>query len=244
MSGHSKWSTIKRQKGAKDAVRGAVFTKLGNTIAVAARSGTDPETNFSLRLAIDKAKAANMPLANIQRAIDRQKDKDATQLQEILYEGYGPGGVAVMAECMTDNINRTYPDVRLAFTKHGGNLAEKGSVAFQFIRRGLIKVEEKGEAVLEAAINAGAEDIVDEDDGTLIYTDPKDLNQVRLDLTAVGLKVVEAELSYVPKSVIKIEDQATAGKIVRLMDALEDLDDVINTYVNFDIPEDILMQFS
>ncbi len=244
MSGHSKWSTIKRQKGAKDAVRGAVFTKLGNAIAIAARSGTDPETNFALRLAVDKAKSANMPMANIQRAIDRQKDKDAAQLQEVLYEGYGPGGVAIMVECMTDNINRTYPDVRLAFTKHGGSLAEKGSVAFQFDRRGLIRVEEKGDNALEAAIEAGAEDIVEEDDGTLIYTDPKDLNTVRLNIVNGGLKILDAELSYVPKTNVEVADVSTAGKILRLMDALEDIDDVVNTHVNFDIPEAILAQLA
>lgn len=242
MSGHSKWSTIKRQKGAKDAVRGAVFTKLGNAIAIAARSGTDPETNFALRLAIDKAKSANMPMANIQRAIDRQKDKDAAQLQEVLYEGYGPGGVAIMVECMTDNINRTYPDVRLAFTKHGGSLAEKGSVAFQFDRRGLIRVEEKGDNALEAAIEAGAEDVIEEDDGTLIYTEPKDLNAVRLNIVNSGLKILDAELSYVPKTNVEVADVSTAGKILRLMDALEDIDDVVNTHVNFDIPETILAQ--
>lgn len=244
MSGHSKWSTIKRQKGVKDAARGAVFTKLGNTIAVAARSGTDPETNFELRLAIDKAKSANMPMSNIQRAIDRQKDKDATQLQELLYEGYGPGGVAIMAECMTDNINRTYPDVRLAFSKHGGNLAEKGSVAFQFERRGLIRVDQKGDSVLEIAIDSGAEDIVDEDDCTVIYTNPKELNAVRLALSNSGLKVIEAGLSYVPNNTVKIEDVSTAGKVIRLMDALEDLADVTNTFVNFDISEDILAQLN
>lgn len=244
MSGHSKWSTIKRQKGAKDAARGAVFTKLGNAVAVAARAGTDPETNFALRLAIEKAKAANMPMANIQRAIDRQKDKDAAQLQEVMYEGYGPGGVAIMAECLTDNINRTYPDVRLAFTKHGGSLAEKGAVAFQFDRRGVIRVEDKGDAVLEAAIEAGAEDMVDEDDGTTIYTDPKDLNSVRTALMDGGLKVVDAELSYVPKNTVKIEDESTAGKVLRLMDALEDLDDVTSTHVNFDISEEILAKLA
>ena len=129
MSGHSKWSTIKREKGAKDAARGAVFTKLGNAIAMAARGGTDLETNFALRLAIDKAKAANMPSANIQRALDRIKDKSAAQLQEVLYEGYGPGGVAILVEVATDNINRTYPDVRLAFSKHGGNIAVDSKVA-------------------------------------------------------------------------------------------------------------------
>ncbi len=242
MSGHSKWSTIKRQKGAKDAVRGAVFTKLGNTIAVAARNGTDPETNFALRLAIDKAKAANMPMANIQRAIDRQKDKDAAQLQELTYEGYGPGGVAIIVECMTDNINRTYPDVRVAFTKHGGSMAEKGAVAFQFDRRGIIRVAEKGDKVLEAAIEAGAEDIVDEDDGTTIYTDPKDLNGVRTAISDVGLKILDAELGFVPKSTVKVGDKTTAAKIIRLMEALEDVDDVTNTFVNFDIPEEVLAQ--
>lgn len=244
MSGHSKWSTIKRQKGAKDAARGAVFTKLGNAVAVAARSGTDPETNFALRLAVDKAKAANMPLANIQRAIDRQKDKNAAQLTEMTYEGYGPGGVAIIVECTTDNLNRTYPDVRVAFTRHGGSLAEKGSVAFQFDRRGMIRVEDKGDKVLEAAIEAGAEDVVDEDDGTIIYSEQKDLKRVRLSLESSGLKVVDAGLAYVPKTSVKIEDVETAGKVLRLMDALEELDDVSNTYVNFDISEAVLAQIA
>src|SRR5579884_2697987 len=157
MSGHSKWSTIKRQKGAKDAARGAVFTKLGNAIAVAARSGTDPDTNFALRLAIDKAKAANMPSANIQRSIDRVKDKSAAQLQQVLYEGYGPGGVAILVECATDNINRTYPDVKTAFAKHGGNIAEKGAVAFQFDQKGLIRIKQTGDEVLLTALEAGAD---------------------------------------------------------------------------------------
>ncbi len=243
MSGHSKWSTIKRQKGAKDAARGAEFTKLGNTIAIAARSGTDPETNFALRLAIEKAKSSNMPMANIQRAIDRQKDKNAAQLQEVTYEGYGPGGVAIIAECTTDNINRTYPDVRLAFTRHGGSLAEKGAVAFQFDQRGIIRVPERGERGLQAAIDAGAVDVADEDDGSsIIYTDPKDLNNVRSALSSSGLSVVDAELGYVPKTLVRVEDKDTAAKILRLMEALEDLDDVANTYVNFDIPDEILAQ--
>src|SRR3954451_11692664 len=159
MSGHSKWSTIKRQKGAKDAARGAVFTKLGNAIAIAARSGTDPDMNFALRMAIDKAKAANMPAANIQRSIDRIKDKSAAQLQEVLYEGYGPGGVAILVECATDNINRTYPEVRLAFSKHGGNIAEKGAVAFQFDRKGMIRVHGSGDELLMQALETGADDM-------------------------------------------------------------------------------------
>jgi YebC/PmpR family DNA-binding regulatory protein len=240
MSGHSKWSTIKRQKGAKDAARGAVFTKLGNAIAVAARSGTDPTSNFSLRLAIDKAKAANMPAANIQRSIDRAKDKDAAQLTEVMYEGYGPGGVAILVECATDNINRTYPEVRSAFTKHGGSIAEKGAVAFQFDQKGMIRVKETGDDVLLKALDAGAEDVTEEDNESIIYTDPKELAKVRDALNEAGLTISEAELTYVPNNTVEITDEATAGKIMRLMDALEDIDDVSNTHVNFDIPEELL----
>jgi YebC/PmpR family DNA-binding regulatory protein len=240
VSGHSKWSTIKRQKGAKDAARGAVFTKLGNAIAIAARSGTDPETNFALRLAVDKAKAANMPGNNIQRAIDRVKDKNAAQLQEIVYEGYGPGGVAILVECATDNINRTYPDVRLAFSKHGGNIAEKGAVAFQFDHKGQIRVKGTGDDVILQAIEAGAEDVQEEDGESVIYTAATDLAKVRDTLRDAGLAVTEAELTYIPNNTIEITDEATAGKIMRLMDALEDIDDVTNTHVNFDIDESLL----
>lgn len=240
MSGHSKWSTIKRQKGAKDAARGAVFTKLGNAVAIAARSGTDPDMNFSLRLAIDRAKAANMPMANIQRSIDRAKDKSAAELHEILYEGYGPGGVAILAECATDNINRTYPDVKLAFSKHGGNIAEKGAVAFQFDHKGMIRVRSTGDDVLMIALEAGAEDVQEEDGESIIYTAPTDLAKVRSGLVGAGLEVTEAELTYVPNNAVEVSDAATAGKIMRLMDALEDLDDVTTTHVNFDIPEELL----
>lgn len=240
MSGHSKWSTIKREKGAKDAARGAAFTKLGNAIAMAARSGTDPEMNFALRLAIDKAKAANMPSANIQRAIDRIKDKSAAQLQEILYEGYGPGGTAILVECATDNTNRTYPEVRLAFSKHGGNIAEKGSVVFQFDHKGMIRVKGSGDDILMAALEAGAEDVQDENGESVIYTANTDLAKVRDALRAGGLEVVEAELTYVPNNTVEVTDVATAGKIMRLMDALDDLDDVTNTHVNFDIPENLI----
>ncbi len=240
MSGHSKWSTIKRQKGAKDAARGAVFTKLGNMIAVSARSGADPDTNFALRLAIDKAKAANMPLANIQRAIDRVSDKSATQLQEVLYEGYGPGGTAILVETATDNTNRTYPEVRLAFSKHGGNLAEKGAVVFQFEHRGLIRVVGVGDDVTLQAIDAGAADVQEDGRESVVYTEKTDLARVREALTAAGLEVTEAELVYVPKNTVNIQDSATAGKIIRLMDALDDCDDVTATYVNFDIPEEFM----
>ncbi len=241
MSGHSKWSTIKRQKGAKDAARGAVFTKLGNAIALAARSGGDPDMNFTLRLAIDKAKAANMPMANIQRSVDRGSGKlGGEQIQEVMYEGYGPGGVAILVECATDNINRTYPEVRLAFSKHGGNIAEKGAVAFQFDRKGLVRVKQTGDEVLEAAIEAGADDVQEEDAESIIYTDPKELAKVRESLRGAGLDVTEAELTFVPNNTIEVSDKDTAGKIIRLMDALEELDDVTTTHTNFDIPEDLL----
>jgi YebC/PmpR family DNA-binding regulatory protein len=239
MSGHSKWSTIKRQKGAKDAARGAVFTKLGNAIAIAARGGTDPDTNFSLRLAIDRAKAANMPMANIQRSIDRVKDKSSAQLQEVMYEGYGPGGVAVLVECATDNVNRTYPDVKLAFSKHGGSIAEKGAVAFQFDRKGLIRVAGSGDDVLMQALEAGADDVHEEEGESLIYTDPKELAKVRESLSQAGVDIKEAELTFVANNIVVVSDVSTSGKIMRMMEALDDLDDVSNTHVNFefDLPE-------
>lgn len=240
MSGHSKWSTIKREKGAKDAARGAIFTKLGNAIAIAARAGTDPTTNFSLRLAIDKAKAANMPLANIDRAIQRVADKNAAQLQEITYEGYGPGGVAILVEVATDNINRTYPEVRLAFSKHGGNIAEKGAVAFQFDRKGMIRVTGTGDDLMMQALEAGADDVQEEGNELVVYTDPTELAKVRDALREQGLEIKEAELTYIPNSTVEVADKETAGKIMRLMDALEDIDDVTNTHVNFDISEELL----
>lgn len=241
MSGHSKWSTIKRQKGAKDAARGAVFTKLGNAIAIAARNGADPTTNFSLRLAVDKAKQANMPNVNIQRSIDRGSGKlGGEQIQEVMYEGYGPGGVAILVECATDNINRTLPEVRTAFTKHGGNLAEKGAVAFQFERKGSIRIKGSGDDTMMAALEAGAQDVEEEGDESVVLTDPKDLAQVRDNLQKQNVEILEAELAYIPNTTVEVTDKETASKIMRLMDALEDLDDVSNTYVNFDIPDELV----
>ena len=241
MSGHSKWSTIKRQKGAKDAARGAIFTKLGNAIAIAARSGADPEMNFSLRLAIDKAKAANMPTANIQRSIDRGGGASGgAAIMEVMYEGYGPGGTAIMVECATDNINRTYPDVRTAFSKHGGSLAEKGAVAYQFERKGVIRAAGKADDIMLAALEAGAEDVQEEGDESVIYTGAKDLAAVRQKLQEAGINLTEAELSWVPNNTVPVNDSVTAGKVLRLMEALENLDDVSATYTNFDIPEDLL----
>jgi conserved hypothetical protein TIGR01033 len=240
MAGHSKWAQIKRQKAVADAKRGAIFTKLGNQIAVAARSGTDPETNPALAMIIEKAKAANMPMANIERAIQRVADKNAAQLQEFLYEGYGPGGVAILVEVATDNVNRTYPEVRLAFSKHGGNLAEKGAVAFQFDRKGIIRVKGKGDDLLMQALEAGADDVQEEGEESVIYTEPTQLAKVRDALREAGVEIIEAELTYVPNNTVPVTDKETAGKIMRLMDALEDIDEVTNTHVNFDIDESLL----
>lgn len=241
MSGHSKWSTIKREKGAKDAARGALFTKLGNAIAIAARAGADPDMNFALRLAIEKAKASNMPNANIQRSVDRGSGKlGGEQIQEVTYEGYGPGGVAILVECATDNINRTYPEVRLAFSKHGGNIAEKGAVAFQFERKGMIRVKGNGDDLMMQALEAGAEDMQEEGAESVIYTGQTELAKVRDALREAGLEILEAELTYVPNNTVEVTDAVTAGKIIRLMDALENIEDVTNTHVNFDIAEDAM----
>lgn len=240
MAGHNKWSKIKRGKAVEDAKRGAAFTKLGNQIALAARAGADPDMNPSLALAIEKAKQANMPKANIERSIARVSDKDAAQLMEVLYEGYGPGGVAILVECATDNINRTYPEVKLAFSKHGGNIAEKGAVAFQFDQKGIIQVKGSGDDLVMKALEAGAEDVQEDSPESTIFTDPKELAKVRGALKDANIEIVEDELSYVPNNTIVINDKETAGKIIRLMEALEDNDDVINTHTNFDIPEDML----
>lgn len=241
MSGHSKWSTIKRQKAATDAKRGAIFTKLGNQIAIAARSGADPDTNFALRLAIDKAKAANMPMANIQRSIDRGSGKlSGEQVQEVMYEGYGPSGVAILVECATDNVNRTLPEVRSVFNKHGGRLAEKGSVAFLFSRQGMIRVKGTGDDVLMSALNAGAKDVQELSGESIIYTEPQDLAKVREGLKNDGLEILETGLTYEPNNVVEISDKDVVDKIMRLMDALDELNDVTNTYTNFDIPENLI----
>lgn len=244
MSGHSKWATIKRQKGVNDAKRGAVFTKLGNQIAIAARGGTDPSLNTSLAMAIERAKAANMPSSNIDRAIQRVADKNAAIMEEVTYEAYGPGGVAIIIEAATDNKNRTYPEVRHALSKNGGNIAEPGSVAFQFSRKGVITledVEDTDEALL-IALDAGAEDARDEEGSLIVYTDAKALHSVRQELLNSGLKVADAELHYVPNATIEITDSETARKVMKVMDALDDLDDVVATHSNFDLAEGISVE--
>jgi len=235
MSGHSKWSTIKREKGAKDAKRGAVFTKIGNQIAIAARSGADPAMNSSLALAIEKAKQANMPVANIQRAIDRVSDKNAAQLEEATYEAMGPGGVGIIIEVATDNKNRTFPDVRTALTKNGGRIADAGSVMFQFTRKGVINVAATGEDALLTILDAGAEDAVEEGDEIIVYTEQKDLAKVRTAIVEAGLEVTGAELQYVANNSIPITEEEVANKVLKVLDALDDLDDVTNVHTNADI---------
>lgn len=235
MSGHSKWSTIKRQKEATDAKRGAAFTKIGNQIAVAAKSGTDPEINSTLALAIEKAKAANMPLANIQRAIDRVKDKNSSALEEVVYEAYGPGGIGIIVEAATDNKNRTYPEIRTALTKNGGTMAEPGSVSFQFTRKGVIRVKASGEDALLTILDCGAEDAIEEDGEIVVYTVANELAKVRQALKGAELEVVDAELQYVPNNTIEITDSEVERKIMNIMDALDALDDVSSVHSNFDI---------
>lgn len=239
MAGHNKWSKIKREKGANDAKRGAVFTKIGNQIAIAARSGTDPTMNSALALAIEKAKQANMPNANIQRAIDRVNDKNAAQLEEITYEGMGPAGVGIIIETATDNKNRTFPEVRTALTKNGGRIADAGSVAFQFDRKGVIRVAATGEDALLTVLDAGAEDASEEDGELIVYTDQKELAKVRQAIVDAGLEVQDAELQYVAKNTIEVDDVETAQKVLKVLDALDDLDDVVNVHTNVDITADI-----
>lgn len=239
MAGHSKWAKIKRDKGANDAKRGAIFTRIGNQIAIAARGGTDPTMNPALALAIEKAKAANMPNANIQRAIDRVNDKNAAALEEITYEGYGPAGVGLIIETATDNRNRTLPEVKTALAKNGGRIADAGSVMFQFTRKGVIRVAATGEDALLMVLDAGADDAVEEDGELIVYTDQKELAKVRQAIVDADMKVLDAELQYVANNEIAIDDAETAQKMMKLMDALDDLDDVVNVHTNADITADI-----
>lgn len=239
MAGHSKWSKIKRDKGANDAKRGAIFTRIGNQIAIAARAGTDISMNPALALAVEKAKAANMPNANIQRAIDRVNDKNAAALEEIAYEGYGPGGVGIIIETATDNRNRTLPEVKTALVKNGGRIADAGSVMFQFTRKGVIRVAATGEDALLTVLDGGAEDANEEDGEIVVYTDQKDLAKVRQAIVDAGLKVADAELQYVPNAEVVIDDTETAQKIMKVMDALDEVDDVVNVHTNADITVDV-----
>jgi YebC/PmpR family DNA-binding regulatory protein len=246
MSGHSKWSQIKRQKGVNDVKRGAVFTKMGREIAVAARAGgADPDGNFRLRLAIEKARQANMPLDTIKRAIDKATGgADGEQYEEIMYEGYGPGGVAVIVQTATDNKNRTAADVRSMFSKAGGQLAGSGAVAWQFEQRGIIAVPIKGvdpDEVALIAIDAGASDVETTADPLEIYTEPSDLEHVRKALEAAGVAVESADTALVAKQTVAV-DTNKARALLRLVESLEDNDDVQRVTSNLEISEELLAE--
>lgn len=231
MSGHSKWATTKRQKAVVDAKRGALFTKIANQIAIAARSGTDPSMNPSLAMMLEKARQANMPKVNIERAIARVSDKSAAALIEETYEGYGPGGVGIIIEVATDNKNRTMPEVRNTLSKNGGRMADPGSVMFQFARKGFIEIPETGEDAMLTVLDSGAEDVEESDDGLVILTAPSDLMKVRQALIDAGLTVANAELKYIPTTTVAVED-ADGEKLEKLLDALDDLDDVTAVHTN------------
>ncbi|HEY4753647.1 MAG TPA: YebC/PmpR family DNA-binding transcriptional regulator [Candidatus Limnocylindrales bacterium] len=248
MSGHSKWSTIKRQKGANDAKRGAMFTKVAREIMVAARAGGgDPDANYRLRLAMDKARSINMPADNIKRAIERATSSgEGEQFEEIVYEGYGPGGVAVLVEAATDNRNRTAAEVRSIFTKTGGQLAGSGAVAWQFEVRGLITVGREGvdpDEVTLAAIDAGAADVDADADPIEIYTDPSELFAVRKALEDAGVAVEDSESAMIAKQTVSL-DADHVRKAMRLVDLLEDIDDVQRVTTNVEIPEELMEELA
>jgi YebC/PmpR family DNA-binding regulatory protein len=246
VSGHSKWSTIKHKKGAADAKRGQLFTKLSKAIIVAAKEGgPDPAANLSLQNAIEKAKSYSMPRDTIERAVARGAgtDADAAAYETIVYEGYGPDGVAVLVEALTDNRNRTASDVRHTFAKHGGNLGTTGAVAWLFERRGIVLVDADGvdeDELTLAAAEGGADDV--ERDGSVfqVSSAPETLSAVREAIEAVGIEVQSAELTMIPKTTVEVAEEAAAKKLIRLIEALEDNDDVQDVAANFDIPEQIL----
>ncbi|HZP74309.1 MAG TPA: YebC/PmpR family DNA-binding transcriptional regulator [Gaiellaceae bacterium] len=246
MSGHSKWSSIKHKKGAADAKRGALFSKLSKAIIVAAKNGGgDPTNNLALQNAIEKARSYSMPRDNIDRAIAKGSgaDADADAFESIVYEGYGPEGIAVIVEALTDNRNRTAADVRHLFAKHGGNLGTAGAVAWQFERRGVVVVPTDGvdaDELFLAAADGGAEDI--EQDGSVfqITSAPEELAAVRAAVEEAGFTVDSSELMLIPKTTVSVDDEQKARQVMRLIDALEENDDVQDVYANFDIPEQVL----
>ncbi|MHB0869643.1 MAG: YebC/PmpR family DNA-binding transcriptional regulator [Chloroflexota bacterium] len=248
MSGHSKWAQIKRQKGANDNKRGALFTKLGREITIAARDGGgDPNANFRLRLAVQRARESNMPMENIERAIKRGTGGgEGAALEEITYEGYGAGGAAIMVEAMTDNRNRAAAEVRAAFTRHGGALGETGCVSWLFDSRGVISIEagkQDPDELALMAIDAGAEDVKVEDGSVEVYTDPSDLETVRLALESRKLSITNAEVSMIPKTTMELDPKGTIT-VMKLMERLEDLDDVQRVYSNIEVSEEALAEYS
>jgi len=247
MSGHNKWSSIKHRKGAQDAKRGKIFTKIIKEISVAAKlGGADPAANPRLRTAIDKAKAENMPKDNMERAIKKALGGDAENYDEVRYEGYGPGGVAVIVEALTDNRNRTASDVRATFTKSGGNLAETGAVSFMFDRVGVVEFDASAasaDAMLDAAIEAGAEDVVSSENGHEIYTSQDSLRDVAKALEAKFGEPRKAALTWKPQNTIAIDDEQ-GEKLLRLMTTLEEHDDVQNVYANFEVSDALVARMS
>lgn len=247
MAGHSKWANIKHKKAAQDAKRGKVFTKLIREITIAARmGGGEPSDNPRLRAAIDKALSANMTKDTIQRAVDRGAGGgENDNVEELTYEGYGPAGVAILIEVMTDNKNRIVAEVRHAFNKHGGNLGTDGSVAYLFSKRGQILIEIGDEdAVMEAAIQAGAEDVIIQDDGSIdVATTQNNVVEVKDILTASGVVILSAEVALVPSTAVEL-DKESAQKVLRLIDVLEDLDDVQNVYTNANFTDELLESLS
>jgi YebC/PmpR family DNA-binding regulatory protein len=247
MSGHSKWSTIKRQKGANDAKRGAIFTKVSREITIAAREGGgDPDANYRLRLAVDKARSVNMPAENVKRAIEKATGGSAAeQYEEVIYEGYGPGGVAILIEAATDNRNRTVADVRAVFARAGGQLAGAGSVAWQFEPRGVIAIPRDGldaDEVALTAIDAGADDVdTDADDFIEVLTDPAAVESLRRALEEAGVPIESAELTMQPKQRTAV-DEHVARQNLRLLEQLDDLDDVQRVSANFDLPAEALAE--
>jgi len=249
MSGHSKWSTIKRKKGANDAKRGKIFSKLIKEITVAARQGGgDPDGNPRLRSAIAIAKTENMPKDNIARAIAKGSGGgDGDTYEEILYEGYGPGGVAILVECMTDNRNRTVADIRHYFAKSNGNLGENGCVAWMFDKKGQILVERSTiseEELMDKAIEAGAEDIIEEENEYQILTGVEDFNDVRDTLEEQGVQLLEASISMIPKNTIDVSQENIASSLLKLLENLEDHDDVQKVHANFDIEQNLMEKLS
>ena len=248
MSGHSKWATIKRKKGSLDAKRGALFTKIIREITVAAKNGGDDiNANPRLRTAVTKAKANNMPNDNIERAIKKGMGTlEGVTYEEIQYEGYGPGGVAIMVSCLTDNRNRTTAEVRAAFTKHGGNLGETGSVGYIFNRKGYMVIEAgqtNEDAVMELLMDNNVEDIKTEDGAIQVVTPPDGYNEVHDILVNKGFKLVDDEITFIPQTTVSL-DEKKASQCLRLIETLEDLDDVQNVYSNYDISDDIMMKIS
>ncbi len=245
MSGHSKWSTIKRQKGAADIKRGQAFTKLANAIIMAVRAGggtTEPASNFKLRLAIDAAKAANMPKDNIERALRRVAGKQEGVVEEIIYEGFGPGGFAVVVDAVTDNKQRTVSELKKVFEKHGGRLGTPGASSYQFQQTGLITVHKDGKTIDEIfliAADCGAQEVEEVATEVFIYTKIEDVSAVRDELIKRGLTVASVELTRKPQSSIVLTDKVTVGRALHFMQDLSELDDVQKAYANFDIPDEL-----